>query len=141
MMYPENIRIEPSKKEPWTILEPGRIFIMGRSIAEDPGIFYHLIYDWITKYFEDRSENTKIKFGFEYINTSSIKWIYNILKKLSEMEDIARRAKITWYYEEGDEDMCDLGLILRGIISCPFTLIEVDEMQKDRYEQLLENAL
>ena len=75
---------------------------------------------------------TIIQFGFEFINTTSIKWVYAILKELSRIPDMPTRAKISWYYEEGDEDMCDLGFILRSLVDCPFTITEVEDLYKQK---------
>jgi hypothetical protein len=83
------------------------------------------------------TEKSKIELGFEYINTSSIKWIFTILKELSEMKEIVKNASVTWYFEHGDEDMCELGFILRSLVECPFVVVEVDEMNKARYEKIL----
>ena len=141
MMYPEEFRNEPSKRTPWIILEPGKIFIMGRSIPENPGDFYKPVHEWVLKYSQSYMEKTKIEFGFEYINTTSTKWIYTILKELSEMKEIVRNARVTWYYEQGDEDMCELGFILRSLVECPFVVVEVDEMNSAMYEKILSGSI
>jgi len=137
MIYPESIKIEPSKKTPWIILEPGRIFLMGRSIPENPGDFYRPLQEWVSNYSFNNIEKTNIQFGFEYINTSSTKWIYIIFKELSQLKDIASNASVIWYYEQGDEDMCELGFILRSLVECPFVVVEVPLMNKTWYEQVL----
>lgn len=122
-------------------MEPGRIFIMGRSIPENPGDFYRPVHEWVSKYAQNYIEKTKIEFGFEYINTSSTKRIYTILKELSEMKGMAMNARVTWYYEQGDEDMCELGFILRSLVECPFVLVEVDKMNRARYEKILSSPI
>ena len=137
MVYPEKYLNEPSKRTPWIIMEPGKIFIMGRSIPENPGDFYRHVQAWITDYSKNYRGSTRITLGFEYINTASIKWIYTILRELSTVRAIADNASITWYYEEGDEDMKELGLILRSLVVSPFSMLEVEEMDKARYEMIL----
>jgi hypothetical protein len=136
-MYPDKYIREPSKRTPMINMEPGRIFIMGRSIPENPGDFYRPVHSWITEYAGSHIEKSRIDLGFEYINTSSTKWIFNILKELSEMEDVKENVRVTWYYEQGDEDMCELGFILRSLIECPFVLVEVEEMNTSGYERIL----
>jgi hypothetical protein len=140
-MYPDRYIQEPTKRTPWIILETGRIFIMGRSIPENPGEFYRPVHEWVSKYSQSYVEKTKIEFGFEYINTSSTKWIYNIIKELAEIKDIVRTGRVTWYYEQGDEDMCELGFILRSLVDCPFVLVEVDEMNTARYEKIISGPI
>jgi len=110
---------------------------MGRSIPENPNDFYRPVQEWISRYAQNHTEKSKIELGFEYINTSSIKWIFTILRELSEMKEIVRNASVTWYYEHGDEDMCELGFILRSLVECPFIVVEVDEMNRARYEKIL----
>jgi hypothetical protein len=140
MIYPEKYKVEPTKRTPWIVLEPGKIFIMGRSILENPGDFYRPVKAWVSEFALNNDEKSMIELGFEYINTSSIKWIFTILKEIAEMKEINNNAKVTWYYEQGDEDMCDLGFILRSLVDCPFILVEVDEMNKARYEQILKSS-
>jgi hypothetical protein len=136
-MYPESFKSEPSKKTPWVIMEPGKIFIMGRSISENPGEFYRPILDWISGYAHIHSDKTKIDFGFEYVNTSSTKWIYIILKELAEMKGMVTNISFTWYYEQGDEDMYELGFIMKSLVECSFTIVEVDEMNITVFEKIL----
>ncbi len=137
MTYPDKYKCDPSKRTPWINLEPGRIFIMGRSIPENSGEFYHPVYAWIEQYSGSHIEKSRIDLGFEYINTTSTKWIFNILKEIASMEDVSENVRVTWYYEQGDEDMCELGFILRSLIECPFFLVEVEEMNVTRYERIL----
>jgi len=35
--------------------------------------------------------------------------------------------------------MCELGFILRSLVECPFIVVEVDEMNRARYEIILSN--
>jgi hypothetical protein len=136
-MYPDSFKTEPTKRTPRIILETGKIFIMGRSIPENPTEFYRPVYDWISNFVKVNTHKTKIEFGFEYINTSSTKWIFTILKELSEMKNLAEYANVTWYYELGDDDMCELGFILRSYVDCPFLLVELSQMNNERYDKIL----
>ena len=128
---------EPTRKTPWVVLEPGRIFMMGRSISENPGVFYRPVYNWIRNYVAANPGPTIIHLGFEYINTSSTKWVYTLLRELSVMEDVVENASVNWYYDQGDDDMAELGFILRSLIECPFVVTEINGMGKKKYEQIL----
>ena len=103
---------------------------MGRSIPENPGEFYRPIYDWINRYVRINGYKTRIELGFEYINTSSTKWIYNIIKQIAGIPDLEKNVKIIWYYDDGDDDMCELGFILRSLVECPFFVIETENMNR-----------
>ena len=132
---------DPTKRTPRIILEPGRIFILGRSIPENPGEFYRPVYDWINRYVQINGNRTTIELGFEYINTSSTKWVYNIIKEIAAMKNIANNVKILWYYDRGDEDMCELGFILRSLVECPFFVIETKGMDRMPDETFVFNAI
>lgn len=110
---------------------------MGRSIPENPGEFYKPVYEWISEYVVKHKGKSKIDIGFEYINTSSTKWIYTILKELSGLNEICDNASVTWYFEHGDDDMGELGFILRSLLECSFLVVEVNEMNSKKYEQIL----
>jgi len=126
--------IDPTKKTPWIILEPGRILITGRSISENPGEFYRPVHEWMINYTAESEAITDVQLAFEFINTTSIKWVYAILKELNRIPDLSERAHISWYYETGDEDMLDLGFILKSLVSCPFIIIEVEDIDKQKFE-------
>jgi hypothetical protein len=127
-----NLILEPTKKTPWIVMEPGKVIILGRSILENPGEFYRPIHEWVAQYTLESSSMTTIQLGFEFINTTSIKWVYALLKEFAKIPNMSERAKISWYYEEGDEDMCDLGFILRSLVDCPFAIVEVDDLYKQK---------
>ena len=137
MTYPEKLSIEPTKRSPWVILEPGKIFVMGRSIIENPSHFYRAGLDWISEFIKEWQGNTRIDLGFEYINTGSIKWLYIFLKRLSAAQAVAENTEVTWYYERGDEDMKELGTILRSLVECPFKFVEVSKMNDEFYDRFL----
>lgn len=103
---------------------------MGRSIPENPREFYQPIYDWINRYVRINGHKTTIELGFEYINTSSTKWIYNIIKQIAGIPDLKKNVKIIWYYDDGDDDMCELGLILQSLVECPFFVVETEGMDR-----------
>jgi hypothetical protein len=136
-MYPDSFHIEPTRRSPWIVFEPGRIFVMGRSIIENPSEFYEPGLKWISRFIKSWTGKTKVDLGFEYINSGSIKWLYIMLKELSEIKEISENTTITWYYEEDDADMYELGTLLRSLVDCPFLIVEVDEMNSDLYENFL----
>jgi hypothetical protein len=117
------------------------MFLMGRSIPDNPGDLFRPIHEWIKDYSRGYGGETRVDMGFEYINTSSTKWIFALLKELAMMNDSDEAVYITWYYERGDDDMLDLGYILSSIIDCPFTLLEVEEMNDETYEKIRSGTL
>ncbi len=137
-MYPEKLNIEPGKRTPHIVLDSSRMFIMGRSIIENPGTFYEPVHYWISARAKDKPGKIKIDLGFEYINTGSIKWLYILLRDISEMGNFSSLADITWYYEEGDEDMNELGHIIKSLVDCPFRFEKVHDMCNSFYRGVLD---
>jgi len=138
-MYPESILIEPTKRTPRIILERGKIIMTGRSMPENPSDFYSPIYEWILNYLDNCAKKTDIILGFELINTMSIKWIFAILRELEKTFDMPCQIRILWYYEDGDEEICDLGHVIRTLVRCPLKVIKVSDIAD--FDFLLENSL
>ena len=121
------MRIEATKDTPFVHLENGFIELHGRSIAEDPKSFYQPVYDWVDQYVDQPADATRIVLNFEYINTASTKWVYNILKIFGDRFSTEKDIHISWYYERGDDDMLELGKIFETLVKRPFKYIETEE--------------
>jgi hypothetical protein len=135
-MPAERFHIEPTRRSPWVVFEPGRIFIMGRSIVDNPSGFYGPALEWVSDFAKSWKGRLKVDLGFEYINSGSIKWLYILLKELSGIRDASGNTTITWYFEEHDEDMHELGYILKSLINCSFTITEVGDMDDKLYQSV-----
>jgi len=109
--------IEPTKYSPRVELNPnGYIHIEGRSIIEDPFVFYNPILNWV-KNATSHSLNVEIK--LEYLNTSSSIQIYKLLATIQENFG-EQFATISWFYEDGDEDTYELGKEFESQLKLPF---------------------
>ncbi|HEX2970609.1 MAG TPA: SiaC family regulatory phosphoprotein [Bacteroidales bacterium] len=135
-MLTENYIRESTRRTPGVMLTPGKIVITGRSIPDNPGEFFSPLLEKIIDQVSEFSGITQIDLGFEYINTTSAKWIFLILKKISGMVDVAQKASVTWYYEQGDDDMCELGFIMHSVIECAFLVSETGRMDDAFYRRL-----
>lgn len=122
---PEPLRIEPTHKTPKVYLDPTeKVFeVSGRSIPEDSVGFYKPILDWLDEYGKSPAESTLFKFELEYFNTSSSKNILEMLKKLEEIYQSGNDVKISWYYDEDDEDMEETGEDYKALLSVPVELV------------------
>ena len=123
----EDLFIKPSRRTPGVILTKGKIEFRGRSVPTNPEKFYQPVIDWIKNYSTGTLEPTNIVLNFEYINTASTKWVFNMLKQLGANSGAEKKLNVTWYYEEGDDDMFDLGSILQSLIPSRFQLIKTNE--------------
>ncbi len=135
-MYPDTLYIKSTRRSPKVVMNNERIFIMGRSIIENPSSFYEPVIAWIREFINSWTGTTIIDLGFEYINTGSTKWLYIILRELSAKKQLAENVEIRWHFERGDEDMCELGLIIRSLVNCQFSFVEVSAMNDKFYEEI-----
>ena len=131
MTLSAKLALEATRKTPHVLLTNGRICIKGRAISENPADLFRPVFDWVSNYVSQSYPVTEIELGFEYINTSSIKWIFAILKEIAGSKFSYAGINVIWNYEYGDEDMFELGLILRSIIGCKFTISGVEKIKTE----------
>ena len=123
----ESIRIEKTAKAPLFILRDGYIRLSGRSIPQNARQLYKICFDWIDQYIQNPEENTKIDLFFEYIDTSSIRCVVEMLTTLCSVRDDNKSVEINWYYETDDDDSYDLGMYMRAHLDVPFNIIAIEE--------------
>ena len=117
--------IEGTKFSPRVELNPtGEIKIQGRCIVEDPHKYFNPIFRWV----KSCTFNTvNIEIRLEFVNTGSVKQIYNLLSLIKDNHSI-RNTYINWYYEEGDNDSLELGKDIESQINLPFDFFEYSEV-------------
>lgn len=91
------------------------ILIKGKSIPFDSDLFWSMVIHQI-KNLQDKNNISKIKIDLHYINTNSIIYLY----KLLNMND---KCLIEWFFEEGDDDMCELGEYLSFLCKKDFIFL------------------
>ena len=124
----ESIRIEKTQKAPLFVLRDGYIRLSGRSIPQNAGQLYKICIDWVEQYVQTPAPDTKVDLYFEYIDTSSIRCVVDILSKLSQIPESGNnRVEINWYYERDDEDSLDLGAYIQAHLKTPFNIIQLGE--------------
>ncbi|MFN0031795.1 MAG: DUF1987 domain-containing protein [Flavobacteriales bacterium] len=122
----EAINLASTTKTPGINFSPsGKIDLKGRSIPENSLEFYKPLIDWIEQYTKSPAAETNVHVQLEYFNTSSSKCLLDLFKRL---EGLSGKVTIHWYYEQDDEDMLEAGEDYEAIISVPFKMIEVEEL-------------
>lgn len=124
---------EITSRTPLIVLEEGRIIIMGRSIVENPKKIFASFSQWLDDYVVKGKKKLMIELGFEYINTGSVKWLFVIMRNIPK----SLIEGITWYYEEDDEDMKDLGEVLESLIESDFVMKELPLMDEKTYRSII----
>lgn len=119
--------IEKTVKTPYVNFDAqgGILKVIGRSIPENPEEFYSILFDWVNDYFKDPQNETLVNIQLEYINSGSSKFILDFFQLFQEYKAKGHNCKISWYYEEDDEAVLELGKHYQTIINVPFKLIEI----------------
>ncbi|NSW94130.1 MAG: DUF1987 domain-containing protein [Bacteroidales bacterium] len=118
---------EPLKNCPGIFFYPENNYleIKGRSIPEDPEMFYRCLDSWVSDYFSaNRTLNVKIQ--LEYINSSSARLMYEFLYKLKGFYHSGKQGKIKWICEQDDDEMRELGENYRDSTGVP---VEIEVLQ------------
>ena len=123
----DNFLVNKTSKSPFISLEKGLFQFSGRSIPEDAKRIFKPVTDWLKTYQPDNDYTTVVNFSFDYLDTSSSKCVFDILKVLDVLYEKGHEIVINWYYEEGDDDMLDLGIHLKSFVKAPFNFIESEQ--------------
>lgn len=130
----DKITIEPTEFSPRVVLDASKskYEISGESRPENPAKFFHPILKWLEQYqsvlfFQKTNykDNPEIAFEFklEYFNSTSAKYIFDVIKVLNNYFVEGYNAKIKWHYDERDEDMMEAGQELEKLVKVPFEFI------------------
>ncbi len=121
----ELLLIEATKNSPRVELSPdGTISMKGRCFIEDSFSFFIPV----IKCFKTHDfSSVKINVQLEYLNTSGLVQIFSLFTLLKE-KYIAENITINWFYEEGDEDIFEVGKTIESQINLPFNFYEYTEV-------------
>lgn len=123
----ENLLIEPSPLTPYVMFDTQTniLELKGRSSPDNSVGFYDQITGYLDQYFSSgEAGNIKVNVGLEYFNTSSLKCIFQILKKVNdETNKASLELEINWFYEEDDEDMLETGEDISDLLNIEFNFI------------------
>ncbi len=107
--------------------------ISGYSRPENVRDFYYPIIQWLdelnlslanNKSLNLNSEPFSFKFKFVYFNSSSAKFIYDIIIMLNGFQKDGFPLKIYWYYDADDDELREAGEELSDMANVPFYYVE-----------------
>ncbi|MFA5575297.1 MAG: DUF1987 domain-containing protein [Brumimicrobium sp.] len=127
----EDIFIEATPKTPNIFFDAslGKFEIKGRSIPENPSLFYAPFKKWIKEYITSPLDVTIVDLKLEYFNNKSSKCILEMLKLLENINKDGSFVRINWYFDEEDEDMLETGEDFNALLKIPFTMVKVKSVQ------------
>jgi len=112
--------IDPTDFSPKVVFDPSKnLFeISGESRPENTGKFYVPLLEWLHQYQnvlyweKDKFGETPgrvFEFKFDYFNSTSAKFIMDVLMQLDKMAQEGYNINARWYYDKRDEDMKESG--------------------------------
>jgi len=105
----ETLEIGGNSKTPKIILngDEGKLSIEGRSNPENARDFFQPVIHWLDEYIKQPAERTELKINLELFNTSSSKYLLEMLRRIRILADDDKLFNVAWYYEEDDLEMLD----------------------------------
>lgn len=128
----ENIIIKETSTMPsvYFSAQEGILDIRGKCIPENTIEFFDPMIDWVNKYVSRPQMQTQVSLRLEYYNTSTSRYIAEILKNLENItRDNKGNVQVSWIYETGDMDLEEAGQDFKSLSNLPFELIEVDVIE------------
>lgn len=131
----DSLIIEATEDSPKIIFDTvsNRFIISGESRPENAGKFYTPVINWIVKYEEtlySRKQETKddsalvFIFKLDYFNSTSAKYIMDVLLIIKKFVDLGYKINIEWHYDKRDDDMLDAGNEFSDTVDLKFDFIE-----------------
>ena len=114
--------------------EKNTLLIAGYSRPENVRTFYYPVLEWLENYRAEVVKNVEksalednpitLTLKMNYFNSSSAKFLLDVIVEVHKFHLEGYPVKITWYYDEGDDDMLETGEDLSDMVDFPFEFIE-----------------
>lgn len=100
-----------------------RVFLIkGRSLPEDAFSFYTPLIERLEDYFNQMSGEVEFQIALDYFNSSSGRYLMEMLYKLESQLRSNQLLKVTWIAEVDDEVMIEKGEEFKSLIKLPFEM-------------------
>lgn len=123
----QKLVIQPTDNTPKVVLDPDKsnFEISGSSHPENPAKFYNPILNWIDEYVKAPNKLTEVSFNLEYFNSSTAKYILNILWGFEKITKLGtHKVVFYWYYKEEDLDAFASGERYAQLTTTEFRLVK-----------------
>ena len=102
-----------------------KITVTGHSRLEDPSSFYEEFINLLDECMTDFKTHATLDFSFSYLNSSSSKWLFHILKNLQNKYQGKKIITVNWYYEKDDDAILEAGEVFQSLLNLPFKIMAV----------------
>jgi len=128
--------LEPTSSTPEIIFSPEEniFLIRGISSPEDVRTVYYPVTEWVKTFIDDILERPvkaystdnplKLQIDLEYFNSSSVKFIYDILLEIKRASKAGIPVIIEWYHDFEDLDLRAAGTEIALLAEMDFIYIQ-----------------
>lgn len=104
-----------------------QLTIKGRSIPENVADFYNPLEHWLNDYLATNPEKITFEVNLDYLNTHSSGRLLLLMKRIAKHRVNHKNTEvlITWFHEEDDDDMRELGEQIDSILKLPFQVKKI----------------
>ncbi len=131
----ESLIIEATEDSPKILFDTlsNRFVISGESRPENAGKFFTPVINWIIRFEETLSQRKQEKnidlplvfvFNLEYFNSTSAKYIKDVLLIIKKFVDQGYPFIVEWHYDKRDDDMLDAGNEFSDTVELKFEFVE-----------------
>ena len=128
--------LPPTRNTPSIWFEPnvGRFEMSGISVPENATEFYQPVYDWLDTTLPHITEGQLFRFQLSYFNSTSLKAIFLLLKRIVDNGVLGPKAVIRWCVEEDDEFMIESAEMYMELLNTRFEVeyVPIDQQLGDR---------
>lgn len=103
----------------------GSLLIKGVSTPGDVHTFFQPVFAWLEDFKFTNPAEINLILEIDYLNTASSKVVVQLLVALNKIKASGTKVNITWRYDEGDEDMFELGKDLEFTSNTTIAFVDV----------------
>lgn len=131
----KKLTVKPTSHCPKIIFDPQNTHfeISGISRPENVCGFYYPVINWLHDFHNEVIVNKTFHFDMDnpailkivltYFNSSTAKFLYEIIGIFKSLSEKGEQIKIQWYFDEEDDDIREAGEELSEMIEIPFEYI------------------
>ncbi len=120
----DRLYIKQTTDTPEVVLDPekGELRFKGVCMPENPNLFFQDIIAWVESYVATPASTTLVEFELDYLNSMTIKYLFNILSLFKKVET---PPVINWKYKKNDLLMIEKGIEFEYITKLKLNMIEI----------------
>ena len=101
----------------------GDLLMNGESRPENVVKFFEPLMNWMDELKSLEPDHITLDFKLEYYNSSSAKFIMELLLKLNDFKNVL----VKWHYDEMDEDLLESGEEFEKLVNYSFEFIAIED--------------